>query len=216
MEKIFFVCADWRALLAKEIKRKLFHSLSLLYAAGFYFLGREGILWILVPLLAIEGTLEIARLCIPRFNEWILALFGGINREKEMNRMSGIFWMLLGASITIAVFKDQKIVLCALGYLTFSDAAASLVGLPLGRHKFLGKSLEGSLACFVASFLVGLAFINPLWALASAFLVTAVELLPLPLNDNFWIPILSGCFLNLIRITLGTYIPLIEHRLFLN
>jgi len=181
----------------KEIKRKLFHFLSLLYATGFYFMGREGILKILVPLLVVEGIVEVTRLIMPRFNGWMLSLFGNIHREAETKRISGIFWTLLGAVITIGVFRDPKIVLCALGYLVFSDAAAALVGVPLGRHKFLGKSVEGSLACFAASFLVGLAFINPLLAAASALLVTGIELLPLPWNDNFWIPILSGCFLTI-------------------
>ena len=185
--------------MAREIKRKLFHFLSLLYAAGFYFMGREAILKILVSILVIEGSIELVRLCVPRFNAWIMPLFGGIHREEETHKMSGIFWTLLGSVLTIWLFKDPMVVLCAMGYLVFADAAAALVGVPLGRHGFMGgkKSWEGSAACFLASWLVGLAFLNPLWALGAAVLVTAVELSPLPWNDNFWIPLLSGGFLTL-------------------
>ncbi len=181
--------------MAREIKRKLFHALSLVYAAGFYFLGKEPVLKILVPILIVVGIVESARLLFPKFNQAIMPLFGGIHRESEMTKFSGIFWTLLGCILTIWIFKDPKIILCSLGYLVFADAAAALVGVPLGRHKFFGKSLEGSLACFVASVLVGLFFLSPLWAVAAAVFVTAVELAPLPWNDNFWIPTLSGCFL---------------------
>ena len=185
--------------LIKEAKRKLFHFLSLLYAAGYYFMGREAVLKILVPILVVEGAIEATRLYVPRFNAWIMPLFGGIHREEEMRRVSGIFWTLLGSVITISVFKDPKVVLCALGYLVFADAAAALVGVPLGRHKLWGKSWEGSSACFAASFLVGLAFMDPFWAVAGAAIVTAVELSPLPWNDNFWVPLVSAVFLSLLK-----------------
>src|SRR5438105_4565266 len=100
----------------KEIKRKLFHFLSLLYAAGFYFLGREGILKILIPLWLAEGALELARLFSPALNAKLMGFFGGIQREHEAHKVSGIFWTLLGAILTIGLFKDPKVVLCALGY----------------------------------------------------------------------------------------------------
>lgn len=186
----------------REIKRKLFHFLSLVYAAGYFYLGKEPVLKILVPILIIVGTVESARLIFPKLNQAILPFFGGIHRESEIKKFSGIFWTLLGCILTIWIFKDRQVVLCALGYLVFADAAAALVGVPLGRHKFFGKSLEGSTACFVASMLVGLVFLHPGWALAAAVLVTAIELAPLPWNDNFWIPTLSGCFLSLKNIIL--------------
>ena len=181
--------------MVKEIKRKLFHFLSAVYASGFYFLGREAVLKILVPILAVEGMIEAVRLFSPSVNAKLMFLFGGIHREDEMHRFSGIFWTLAGSVLTILLFKDRNVVLCSMGYLIFSDAAAALVGVPFGRHKYLGKSLEGSAACFTASLLVGLAFLNPPLALLTAMLVTVVEFLPLPWNDNLWIPTLSGCFL---------------------
>ncbi len=186
----------------REIKRKLFHALSLVYAAGYYYLGKESVLKILVPAIVIVGIVESSRLLFPKLNQAIMPLFGGIQRESEMTRFSGIFWTLLGCILTIWIFKDPRIILCSLGYLVFADAAAALVGVPLGRHKFFGKSMEGSLACFTASLLVGLVFLNPLWAVSAAFFVTAVELAPLPWNDNLWIPTLSGCFLTLKSIIL--------------
>jgi dolichol kinase len=183
----------------KEIKRKAFHFLSLLYAALYLFVGRTVALAVLVPLLAVEAFVDFGRFYIPGMNDRLLKLFGGIHRKEESGRVSGIFWTLAGCVLTMLLFERREIVLCALGYLAFGDGLAGLAGVRFGRHTLIpGKSLEGSLACFAACLAVGLIFLPPPVAAAAALFATAVEMIPLPYNDNLWLPVLSGIFLSLI------------------
>ena len=185
--------------MAREVKRKLFHYLSLVYAAGYVVMGLS-VLKILIPVLLIEASVEFGRFLFPEANRKLMGLFGGIHREEESHRASGIFWTLLGSTLTVALFRDRAVVLCSMGYLVFGDSAAALAGVKWGRRQILpGKSVEGSAAFFIASLAVGLYFFPPPAALAGALLATCVEMLPLPWNDNFWVPLVSAVFLSLLK-----------------
>ena len=182
-----------------ELKRKVFHFFSLIYAAGYFLLERGSILRVLTIILALESSIEFGRFLFPRLNEKMVALFGGIHRQEELHRPTGIFWTLLGSLLTMALFHDREAVLCSMGYLIFSDAAAALVGVRFGRHRFLmNKSVEGSIAFFSVSLAVGLFFLDFPVALAGAVFATLVELTPFPWNDNLWIPLVSASFLSVI------------------
>ena len=181
-----------------EIKRKAFHFLSLVYALGYFFLERHLILMILSAILVIESVVEFGRFFAPKLNMKIVGFFGGIHRQEELLKPTGIFWTLLGSLVTMGLFQDRNVVLCAMGYLIFSDAAAALIGVRYGRHKFGKISLEGSAACFFVSVVVGLFFLELPMALLAAVFVTIVEAVPLPYNDNLWIPLLSAVFLTAI------------------
>jgi dolichol kinase len=61
-----------------------------------------------------------------------------------------------------------------------------------------GKTIEGSLAGFVFAFLAGTFFVSPLLALVGAAIAMTIEVLPLPINDNVSVPILTGAALTLI------------------
>jgi dolichol kinase len=63
----------------------------------------------------------------------------------------------------------------------------------MGERKiFWEKTLEGSLACFIVCFIIGLFFFKLPVALAGAFAAAVIELFPWALNDNFWMPIISA------------------------
>ena len=181
----------------KEIKRKLFHMLTIFYALAYFFLDKRLTLAFLGGLLAVEAAIEICRLKLPFLNNLLLVTFGNIAREDERSGVSGIFWTLLGVILTIFLFHDQRIVLCSLGYLIAGDPAAALVGMKFGRCRFFGKSLEGSVAFFAVSLVIGLFFFKFPYAVLGAGFAAVVEILPLPFNDNFWIPVSSALFLSI-------------------
>lgn len=185
-------------LLKSEIKRKIFHFLSLLYLLGYIFLERGLILKILMTAMAFVTLIEFGRFFSPDLNLRIVKLFRGIHRAKEFYQPSGIFWTLLSSLLTMGLFYKKEIVVCSMGYLIFGDTASALIGTMYGRHRVLNKSLEGSIAFFCVSLLISFLLFNPLVAIASSIFATIIELLPLPYNDNFWIPILSAVFLTLI------------------
>jgi dolichol kinase len=124
--------------------------------------------------------------------------------ERESDKpMMGAFWFYLALSLAFLIFPMEIAFLAGL-VLSVGDALATLVGKPLGRHGILpGKSLEGSLAFLVGSFLACLAFSPFALALVASLGGLLGELLPgLPslknlvrrglLNDNITIPLLSG------------------------
>ncbi len=89
----------------------------------------------------------------------------------------------------------------AIAIFALGDSTASLFGglvsktpLPLNKS----KTLEGSLAGFFFAFLAGSFFISPIFALAGAVVAMFVEFLPLPVNDNVLIPLVTGLTLWLI------------------
>jgi dolichol kinase len=85
----------------------------------------------------------------------------------------------------------------AIAMFCFGDAAASLFGglistsLPFNK----GKTWEGSVAGFLFAFLAGSFFVSPLLALAGAAIAMTIEVLPLPVNDNVLVPVITGAAL---------------------
>ncbi len=193
--------------LSQEAKRKVFHFFSALYAL-LYFIGGRGLsLWVLGGLFAAVAALEAARLRSPALNQRLVAAFGGIHRPEEVNRPSGILWTLLGCFLTVLLVPHPDAALAALLYLALGDGAAGLVGRNWGHLRIGAKSLEGSLACFLTCWGVGTVVLEPAFGSAEAVLgalvATAAEALPLPLNDNLWLPLLSGLALTLLRTVAG-------------
>jgi len=182
--------------IVQELKRKIVHALAATYAVMFIFLGKDVTLAVLSIFLIMTIMVEIIRFRIPEVNEWLLKLFGGIHRESEIDRPSGILWTLLGCIITIVLIPRRDFVMAALWYLILGDGIAGLVGRFWGRIRIASKSLEGSLACFLMCWGVGLVCLDVPFgsklALQGALVATLVEALPLPWNDNLWMPVLSG------------------------
>ena len=88
----------------------------------------------------------------------------------------------------------------AIAMFCFGDSAASLFGglistsLPFNK----GKTWEGSMAGFFFAFLAGTFFVSPWLALAGAAIAMIIEVLPLPINDNVLIPVITGAVLTLL------------------
>jgi dolichol kinase len=196
------------AISRNEIKRKVFHHLTLIYMALYAFSPRWLALGLLGISLLIVGALEFLRLRRPEINAWFLARFEGIHRESEIMHVSGIFWTLLGSWLTMLVFDNRRIVLPALGFLAFGDAAAALGGQKWGRHpwpKNAKKTIEGSLSFLVVSIAWAKLFLRWPVAVIGAVVGALVESRVWPWNDNLWIPLLSGAALSVLNLVLGKH-----------
>ncbi len=101
----------------------------------------------------------------------------------------------LGALLSLLLYPSPAASV-AIYALAFGDGLSSLVGRFFGtiRIPFTGgKSVEGSLACFVAVLVSGYAVSRRLGpALAVAAFATAVEALPLKDYDNLVLPVSVG------------------------
>jgi dolichol kinase len=108
-------------------------------------------------------------------------------------------YFAFGILLTLVLFPTRAGG-AAIAMFCFGDSAASLFGglistsLPFNK----GKTLEGSLAGFIFAFLAGSFFVSPLLALAGAAIAMTVEVLPLPINDNVLVPVITGAALTLL------------------
>ena len=188
--------------LLRESARKAFHLLSLIYLAGYKLIGWPAVLRWMAAWAVIIFTVETARLALPKLNAALTAFFGGLAREDEHDKYSGIIHTTLGVLIVFVAFgAAPRIVAGAIYCVAFGDAAAALVGKAFGRTVIrTGKSLEGSAACFSTCAL-------SLWALGfsavpvvvASLAATLVELCPTTrwFNDNLWMPVVAGAALKL-------------------
>ncbi|AEH50761.1 glycerol-3-phosphate acyltransferase [Pseudothermotoga thermarum] len=129
-----------------------------------------------------------------------------IYKQKEKHRISSITMFLLGVFLTYLLFSES-IAIASLCFLVFGDMMAKIVGINYGRTMILktsaGKTLEGwvgflSISVSAAYFL-WFAKILPLWiGLVGALVASIAESLPIPIDDNVSVPVLSGAVMMLL------------------
>lgn len=177
-----------------EIKRKLFHLLTLTYIILYWVTPVTFVLIGLAVAIILVLIFEIVRLKHTRFNYWLLSLLGGVHRGSETDKMSGLAFTLSGSFFTILLFfGDKNIVMASFMYLAFGDTFAALIGKAFGRHKVTrDKTWEGSIACFLVCLISGLFFLKWPIAVVGAFIATSIELIRWPISDNFWMPLVAS------------------------
>jgi dolichol kinase len=106
-------------------------------------------------------------------------------------------YFAVGILLTLVLFPAPASY-AAVAIFTLGDSTASLVGGAFSRGGLRfnrAKSLEGSLGGFFFAFLAGAVFVSPWLALLGAMVGMFIEYLPLPVNDNLLIPLVTGLFL---------------------
>lgn len=173
--------------------RILFHSLGGIIPVLYYFLdiSKKDALTILAPLLGVLLIFDIIRLVDRRLNAKFIATFPSLIHKYETKQFNASTYFILSSFIAILVFP-KNIAVVALCFLAFGDTIASFVGTTVGRVKLFSKTLEGSVACFLVCFFIALLLFDIRISCVGALIATLVELLPLKIDDNLLIPIVSG------------------------
>jgi dolichol kinase len=189
----------------KHIGRKLYHlfgGLGLL--SLYYLLGRRNALVCYGLLFLVVLAVDITRLRVPAFNQFIQTRLSSFIRKNEANKITGTAPYVLGIGLTLLFYRTD-IATAAICFLAFGDVAATTVGERYGRTKIVGdKSLEGTLAFAVIAVASGLALtvagvrLAPGLIVAGAMVAAGAELVPLRVNDNLVIPVVSGGAMELI------------------
>ena len=114
-------------------------------------------------------------------------------KHEQDGDLTGASYILLTASVSIALFS-KPVAIAAISFIIVGDVAAALIGRKFGRTKIGNKTLEGSLGCLAATFLVAVFApgISLQVALLGALVATLVEAWPMGVDDNVSVPLLSG------------------------
>lgn len=184
-----------------HLGRKFYHFAMGVFCVSLYafFLTRHEALIVLGTVGGLFLVLDFVRLRNPALNALTLRYFGKIMRREELKSISGNSFYILGLWVLVFFFPKPVVLLSAL-YLAIGDPIAAVVGTHWGKTKLTSrKTFEGALANFMATSLVsyffGIGFLQlePVQAMALGLLggsiSTLVELLPIPLDDNFTIPV---------------------------
>jgi glycerol-3-phosphate acyltransferase PlsY len=105
------------------------------------------------------------------------------------------------------LFFELEIAVTALVFLVFGDMAGKIFGLAYGRHKIFNKTLEGTLANFgvmiITSYILYTSLNIPLIVLiAGGLAAPLIEIIPIGINDNFTVPIISGAAMTAVKVFL--------------
>ncbi len=190
-----------------ETIRKSIHISSLVIPFSYrYLIGFENRKTMFLLLLAgfvLAMVIEFYRFSATSFRRRFYHLFGMILRRHERRDFTGATYLMFSAMLCGAFFSPI-IAFAACAFLSIGDTMAAVVGMNLGKRKFYNnKSLEGSLACFVSTFVFGLFFVdNPWLVLTGSLSATLAEMVDIPVDDNVKIPIISGIAMTLMSIIL--------------
>lgn len=171
--------------------------------------GRLYLSGILAVITIILLIFDILKARFKPFKSFIMRFFGKVLRENELEGgMTASTIVVASAAFTIFIFREE-IAVVALLYLSLGDSAAALVGKHFGRIKLVGnRTLEGSLAALNTCLIISLFalwaspdfgwYFTPATLLVGSLVATMSELLYLPLDDNFRIPVFAGLAMELI------------------
>ncbi len=139
---------------------------------------------------------DLLRLASTKVNRFFFISLRRVYKQKELRRFSSISLFLVSIFLTTLLF-ERDVAAPAVSFLVCGDFFSKVYGLRFGRLQLFEKSVQGSLAhlnaCLMAGYLIH-PFINlslPVIILG-ALVATLAELLPLGVDDNLAVPLLSA------------------------
>ena len=185
--------------------------MATVYAVG---LPKSASVAILLIALVTFSLLEVVRLRFPKANQIAIRVMGPIMRSSEVDRVSGTPFYIASVLLAILVFP-KTIAILAILFLAVGDPISSIFGIMWGHQGIRfsnGKSLIGTAAGMGVCTLISMVAL--IWmdvpvgasigiAIAGGIAGGGAEMLPLDIDDNFSIPLVSGLALWLAFIVFG-------------
>ena len=190
-----------RLKLRYEVARKAIHLSSISIPVIYYFITREIALLLLVPLFAGFFLVDLLKNFYPPVAKWYHSTFDAMLRSHELEEkpyLNGATYITMGA-LLLVLFFPKIIVIASFAMVSVSDTFAAIIGKAFGKHRFGEKSVEGSIAFFLAS--LGIVAVVPelniFIGLAMAITATVTEAFMVrigsyKIDDNLSIPIVSA------------------------
>ncbi len=183
--------------------RVAFRPLAVIFAIFYHFSSQKKTI-IFVGLVGLFFLLvDLARFIYVRSDETKMK---PIFKKDESRRFSSMTMFLISAFIIVLVFQ-KEIAITSLIFLIFGDIFSKIFGLAFGRHKIFNKTIEGFLAYFSATLICGYFIfimfkLHPLMLCLGGLTAAFSEIMPLGIDDNFTVGLLSGAVMTLTRLLL--------------
>lgn len=184
-----------------EIKRKIFHIISILSLLfPLYVFGKWSVAFVMFFFLVFVFFVVYWRV-ENVFTSWFWRLLEHVEREENIKTFPArqAFSLGVGMLISSVFFPEEVLQICIVSVAVY-DGFATIGGIFFGRHKLPnGKSIEGTLSGLFLNTLFLLPFLNFLNAFFVSVFVAVVENISSPkrwyLDDNLLIPVLTGLFM---------------------
>lgn len=185
-----------------EYKRKLIHLFNLAIPFSYLYVFPEK--WVFVKLLSILMVLCIIFDILRHKVAWVKSLFSlfinsMLRSHEQEGKLTGATWVMIGAVISIILFS-KPVAIIALIFMSLGDSAAGLIGQRYGKHKIWNKSWEGFFGGLFVCIIIGIIYsllteLPMTISLSGAVAAMVMEILPIPLDDNFKIPLGAGAIM---------------------
>jgi dolichol kinase len=140
-----------------ELVRKLIHLCSLSIPIIYYFIPQITGIIILSIFTFLSVILDLGRYLSPGIGKIFYKFFGFLLRKHELDKrkrnLTGATYVFISALVSIIIFP-KVIFITAFTILIISDSMAAIIGRKYGKHRFLFKSLEGTLTFFISAIIV--------------------------------------------------------------
>jgi glycerol-3-phosphate acyltransferase PlsY len=194
----------WQKILAKQgdtiLWRIFIRPLAYVFVVYYWLTALKPALTLVGSVVLVFLLLDLARLLGVRAGSPLAKILEPVQRKifrkEERSTFSSMTIFLLAFFLTILLF-DKPTATYACAYLTFGDLSSKVFGRAFGRRKLFEKTLEGCLAHFNACLIAATVLLHfvampPSVVLLGSTVASLVECLPLGLDDNLTVPILSA------------------------
>jgi acyl-phosphate glycerol 3-phosphate acyltransferase len=201
LRRDMFVLAKDRATLWRTFARPL----AILVIILGMFISRRDVLLVVGGVLSTFLVLELLRMTVPMLEKALhREMFSGTRllRETERKTVSSFTLFLLGVFVTLLLSREY-VAYASLGFLSIGGMTARIVDTNYGKTRLFKRSRttdQGVLAFLAVSvsvaYFLWIAGALPLWiGLVGAAIATLAELLPIQVNDNLSVPVVSGAIM---------------------
>ena len=177
-----------------EILRKILNLGALFLPILFYHLPYKTGRLVLATIALVIVSADVLRLHFTAVKDVFVIAFGSFLRRHEFLSLTGATYLILSAVVCSILFP-KILTIAACSFLLVGDSVAAVIGQSLVSIKIFGnKTLLGSLG-FFGSCLVVVLLIPELKfeiGLIGAIVATVIEALPIPVDDNFSVPLVSA------------------------
>lgn len=184
---------------AREAGRKAIHLFALVMPIGLWLVPLDYARRILFGFFLLLAAIDITRWTYTKLSRQLSGMLGSVLRPHERRRFSGGTYILAAGTLCSLLFA-KPVAVAVLICIIVGDTAAVFVGRAIGKIRIGQKTLEGSLAFFLASLLCILWIPGLTWQvkILGAAVAAFVEALPIPMDDNLTVPLVAGVAMTLV------------------